>query len=189
MKYIYSLIILFCISSLLNAQKTQFNALVFSKTTGYRHTSISDGVSAFKQMAEEHLFSMTWTEDANIFNTQSLEQFDVVVFLNTSGNILNEAQKSAFKEFIRNGKGFMGVHAASTTLNDWPWFVELLGGTFKSHPFIQSAKINVTNHRHPATLHLNQQWLWTDEWYVFENLNDNIKILLTVDENLSLIHI
>lgn len=183
MKLLVLTISLFLITCVLNAQKPQFKALIFTKTEEYRHNSILEGVKAFKDLSEAHLFDLVWTEDANIFNTESLQQFDVIVFLNTTGEILNENQKMAFKKFILGGNGFMGVHAASDTHNNWPWFVGLVGGSFQSHPYIQSAVIHNTNRQHPSTFHLDEKWLWTDEWYVFKNLSDNIKILLSVDEN------
>lgn len=166
----------------LYAQEPQFKALIFSKTEEYRHTAIIDGVEAFKNLSEQHLFNITWTEDANIFNTQSLEPYDVIVFLNTSGNVLNKDHQLALKAFIQKGNGFMGVHAASATHTDWPWYVGLVGSSFQSHPYIQTGIVHNIDKNHPATFHLDEKWLWSDEWYVFNNLSDNINILLTVDE-------
>ena len=162
----------------------QFSVLVFSKTEGYRHESILAGVKAIKELGEKHSFAVTWTEDAKIFTTEQLAPFSVVVFLNTGGDVLNDAQQSAFEQFIKSGKGFVGIHSATTTERDWPWFGKLLGRYFKVHPEIQTAVMNVVDKNFPATLHLPEKWLWTDEWYQFEDpLIDNLKVLITVDES------
>ncbi len=183
MKQIVIIISLHFITATLLAQNFQFNALVFSKTEGYKHASITEGVNAFKDLAQQHSFDMTWTEDAGIFTKEKLDPFDVVVFLNTSGQFLDKEHQSALMAFIQEGKGFMGVHAASTTHVEWPWFVGLVGASFQSHPYIQSAMVQTIDQTHPATLHLNEKWLWTDEWYVFKSMSDNLNILLTVDED------
>lgn len=183
MKYLFSFFFFLYFSCIINAQKPQFNALIFSKTNGYRHEAIMKGVQAFKDMSEQHLFDYTWTEDASVFNPEALEKFDVIVFLNTNGNVLNKDQQQALEGFNKEGKGFMGIHAASATHNDWSWYMGLVGGSFKSHPYIQSAFITVEDNQHPATFHLSNKWLWTDEWYVFDKISENITVIMSVDES------
>src|SRR5690606_19798210 len=103
-------------------------------------------------------------EDSNYFTADSLNQFGAVIFLSTTGDILNDDQKEALQEFIRAGKGFVGIHAASDTEHNWPWYGELVGGYFSSHPAVQEAKIDVVENNHISTSHLSRIWWHKDEW-------------------------
>lgn len=157
--------------------------LVFSKTEGYRHQSIVNGVEAIKKLGKENDFDVVHSENARLFTDDSLRQFNMVLFLNTTGNIFNELQQQAFKRFINNGGGFVGVHSATDTEYDWPWYNKLVGAYFKSHPEEQKASIKVTGHKHPATKHLPNPWQRFDEWYNFKNISMSITVLATLDEN------
>lgn len=163
----------------------RYQVLLFTKSVSYpyRHDSISDGVQMFKELSKKHRFGLSWTADAAIFDdTERLEKMDVVVFFNTSGDILNDSQKKAFQEYIRGGGNFVGIHGASFTMMDWPWYIDLLGGVWNHHPGRHTAAVNVQDKNHPATAHLPSTWIVTDEWYNFDKLSDNINVLLTVDE-------
>lgn len=164
--------------------QNQFNVLLFTKTAGWHHKSINEGVTAMRSLAERHSFDMEWHEDASRFNDDFLEQFDVIVFLNTTGDILNEEQQAAFKKFIQSGKGFVGIHSASDTEYDWPWYNALVGKMFHIHPLEQSAMVDVVNTNFPGMEIFPKRFLWTDEWYEFlpEEYSKNLNILLSVDE-------
>ncbi|HSJ67337.1 MAG TPA: ThuA domain-containing protein [Anditalea sp.] len=164
-----------------HAQKTQFRVLAFSKTEGFRHESIEAGTEALKKMAKENFFKLDHTEDASVFTSENLKNYDVVVMLNTTGDIFNDSQKNAFKDFVQSGKGIVGVHSATDTEYDWPWYNKLIGGQFESHPHIQTAKIITVEREHPSTFHLPSTWIWTDEWYNFKNFNDDVTVLLELD--------
>ena len=144
------------------------NLLVFSKTAGFRHDSIEAGVDAIRELADKHDYKLTHTEDAAAFNDDNLKQFDVIIFLSTTGDILDDEQEHAFQRFIRDGGGFVGIHAASDTEYDWPWYGDLIGAYFDSHPRIQPATIEIIDRDHPSTRHLNDEWQRTDEWYNFK---------------------
>ena len=108
----------------------------------------------------------------------------MVVFLNTTGDILNEEQQAAMERFVRHGGGFVGIHAAADTEYDWPWYGELVGARFKSHPAIQEAGIDVVDRAHPATRHLTPRWTRTDEWYDFQASPDtSVRRLLSLDQS------
>ena len=103
----------------LNAPAADFNALVFSKTLMFRHASITNGIAAIKQLGAENRFHVDATEDANWFTATNLAKYKVVIFLSTSGDILNEAQQAAFKHFIERGGGLVAIHASKgMTLED-----------------------------------------------------------------------
>lgn len=103
-------------------------------------------------------------------------------FLSTTGSILNTAQKEALQGFIRSGKGFVGIHAASDTEYEWPWYGQLVGGYFKSHPAVQEAKIEVVNAKHLSTKSLPKTWIHRDEWYDYKDIQPGLHILMTIDE-------
>ncbi|MDT0691154.1 ThuA domain-containing protein [Salegentibacter sp. F188] len=181
-----NLLILFVLLfALQTSAQNQFNVLLFTKTDGWHHESINEGVTAMRSMAKRHSFDLQWHEDATRFNDDFLAQFDVIVFLNTTGNILNEEQQEAFKKFIQSGKGFVGVHSASDTEYDWPWYNELVGKMFHIHPLEQSAMVDVVDTNFPGMEIFPKRFLWTDEWYEFlpEEYSENLNILLNVDED------
>lgn len=168
--------------SLFGQDNPRKNILIFSKTAGFRHESIETGVKALSELCAQNNIEATHTEDASWFTKKRLKTYDVVVFLSTSGDVFNKKQQKAFKKFMRNGGGFIGVHAASTTEYDWPWYGQLLGAYFDGHPEAQDAVVQVTEPNHLATVHLPQKWERFDEWYNFRWIDDSFHTLLTVDE-------
>ncbi|GLZ76196.1 Crp/Fnr family transcriptional regulator [Actinorhabdospora filicis] len=157
--------------------------LVFSKTTGFRHDSIPAGIAAVARLGDEHGFAVDATEDAADFTRANLARYAAVVFMSSSGVVFDDAQRTAFREYVESGGGFVGVHAASTTERGWDWFGELVGTWFTRHPHVQPAVIGVEDRDHPSTAHLGGTWERVDEWYEFEaNPRGRVRVLLTVDE-------
>lgn len=183
MKKIFSVIFLaacFFLNSCLT--KSTPRVLVFSKTAGYRHSSIDTGKLALLKLGASNKFIVDTTEDAAKFTEANLKKYAAVVFLNTTGNVLNANQEAAFERFIQAGGGFAGIHSATDTEYDWIWYARLVGANFLSHPKIQPAKIIVTDKENPATKHLPAVWERTDEWYNFKNLNKDVHVLAKIDE-------
>lgn len=161
----------------------RFRALVFTKTAGFRHTGIDDGVAALQALADERNFAVVHAEDAGIFTDDGLRPFDAVVFLLTSGDVLTADQESAFRRFIRDGGGFVGVHSAADTEHGSAWYGNLVGGFFVFHPATQEGAVRVTDRRHPSTRFLPRKWRRADEWYEFDrNPRRRAHVLATVDE-------
>ncbi|MGD1947982.1 MAG: ThuA domain-containing protein [Croceivirga sp.] len=157
--------------------------LVFTKTEGFRHENIEKGVKTLRELGRENGFIVLQTETSEDFNTENLKNFRLVVFLSTTGDVLNDVQQKAFEDYIRNGGAFMGIHAASDTEYDWPWYGKLVGAYFAGHPQgTPTAKINVVDKSHPSTANLSDVWERTDEWYNFKNLNPEVNVLLNLDE-------
>ncbi len=157
--------------------------LVFSKTNGFRHSSIPDGIKAIKKIGASEGFGVHATEDSTEFAPENLKGYKAIVFLNTTGTILGPAEKKAFENFIRQGGGFLGVHAASDTEYDWPFYEKMVGAQFLSHPKQQDADLLVLTKNHPSTSFLPDTWRRWDEWYNFKNLNPAVTVLLKIDEN------
>lgn len=184
MRFIHCLLLItvfLFIASATSKQKKKI--LVFSKTVKFRHTSIPHGKAALLHMGKENNFLVDTTEDAAYFTAKKLKQYDAVVFLSTTGDILNNEQQAAFEAFIRSGKGFVGIHAAADTEYEWPWYGRMVGAYFANHPKQQKAKLSVTNVQHASTKHLPKTWERFDEWYNYKNRNADVKVLLTIDES------
>lgn len=178
----FSLLVMFLSLSVVSqAQKNK--VLVFCKTAGFHHNSIEEGKAAIIKLGQEHKFGVDTSTDASVFNKANLQHYKAVIFLNTTGNILDDMQQAAFEQYIRSGGGFVGVHAATDTEYDWPWYGKLVGAYFKSHPATQEATLEVVDNKHISTKHLPARWTRTDEWYNYKWLSDSVTVLLTIDEN------
>ncbi len=162
-----------------------FDVLVFSKTAEFRHSSIDEGLAAIQALGAANDFSVAHTENSATFTATGLAPFEAVVFLNTTGDVLNSAQQAVFENYIRAGGGFVGVHSAADTEKlGWAWYGELLGAYFESHPAIQQATIKVADHVHASTAHLPERWVRTDEWYNYSlNPRGKVHVLATLDES------
>ncbi len=157
--------------------------LVLSKTAGFRHDSIPDGIALVQRLGAEEGFSVDATEDVDRFTDEGLAPYDALIFLSTTGNVFDAAQKAAFQRYIQRGGGFVGVHSATNTEQSWPWYVTLVGASFASHPAIQPAALRVADGTHASTRRLPPVWSRTDEWYDFlANPRGQVHVLLTLDE-------
>jgi type 1 glutamine amidotransferase len=161
-----------------------YKVLVFSKTAGFRHDSIAAGIAAVRALGTANNFAVDATEDAAAFTTTNLARYAAVVFLNTSGDVLEASQRTAFESYIGGGKGYVGVHGAADTEYDWPFYGDLVGAYFQQHPAIQPARVVVEDRAHAATAHLGPDWTRTDEWYSFRtNPRPSVHVLASLDES------
>lgn len=165
------------------AQAEPYKILVFSKTAGFRHDSIPAGVQAIRDLGAGNGFTVNHTEDGAAFTASNLAQYKAVVFLNTTGDVLNATQQTAFESYIKGGGGFAGVHSAADTEYDWPFYGGLVGAYFRSHPATQQAQVKVEDRAHASTGHLPATWTRTDEWYNYRtNPRPDLHVLATLDE-------
>ena len=159
--------------------------LVFSKTAGFRHESIESGIAAFQKMGDKHGFLVDTTENSSHFNEENLLRYKAVVFLNTTGDVLNQEQQNDFERFIQAGGGYVGIHAATDTEYDWPWYGKLAGAYFESHPNnpnVKEGEFFVVDKNHAATDSLPEKFKRSDEFYSFKKINPDIKVLVKIDE-------
>jgi uncharacterized protein len=170
----------------LAAHAEQFKALLFTKTAGWHHDSINAGVDAIQALGKLHDFEVFWTADANrVMNDRELAKYKVVIFLCTTGDALNDEQQAAFERYIKAGGGFVGIHSASDTEYDWPWFRKMVGYMFHIHPAVQTATLKVLEPNFPGMDRFAKRFLFTEEWYEFgapESTPNPLKFLLAVDE-------
>jgi len=166
------------------ADPPQFRVLMITTTDGWHHESIADAVPAIRDLAAKHQFEVTWEENIDrVFTEESLERYDVIMFVLTIGDILSSDQQALLKDFIRSGKGFVGVHSASDTEREWPWYTQLVGRMFHIHPVIQTAELAVIDRSFPGLERMPDKFWFTDEYYEFgEQKVGNLNYVLSVDE-------
>ena len=160
--------------------------LVFSKTKGWKHTSIPYGIEAIYKLGKENDFLVDTTKNSKFFDDYNLKQYHAVIFNNTTRNVLNAEEQAAFERYIQSGGGYVGIHAAADTEYEWPWYDKLVGAHFSSHPHnpnVRSATVNVTDKQHLSTVGLPGQWKRTDEWYNYRSFYPDINVLAYLDEN------
>ncbi len=156
--------------------------MVFTKTAGFRHDVIPDGIAMFQKLAIERGAEIVFTEDDAMFNDDTLRAFHAVVFLNSTGDLLTPTEQASFERYIRAGGGYVGIHAASDAEYAWTWYGGLVGSYFQSHPQMQTAEILVEDHVHSSTKFLPRRWSHWDEWYDFRsNPRGNVHVLLSVN--------
>jgi cytochrome c len=183
------LLFLLLFSPFLSAQQVNTlkgkRVLVFSKTMGFRHTSIPAGIKAIKELGKQNDFQVDATENAADFTEKNLKKYHQVIFLSTTGNVLNNVQQIVFERFIQAGGTYVGIHAAADTEYDWAWYGKLVGGYFSSHPGnpnVQEGKMIVVDKNHPSTSFMADSFMRKDEFYDFKNFDPSVKVLILVDE-------
>lgn len=165
------------------------SVLIFSKTAGWVHDSIPEGVEALTALVKQKGLTPVATGDASVFTDAQLSDMAAIVFVNTTGDILNDQQQLAMERYIQAGGGFMGIHSATDTEHegDWYWYRRLIGAVFKSHPNdpsnVQQAKVKVVDNTHASTKGLPREFYVVDEWYDFHSLSDQRHDLMVVDES------
>ncbi len=150
------------------------SVLVFHETAGFRHNSINAGIAMITEFGENLDWKVTASKTSDIFQADSLATYDVVVWLNTTGeNLLTPSEETAFEDFIRNGGGFVGIHSATDTYRNgsWPWYNDLVGAIVQVNPYHTanntSGVIDIVGD-HPAIAHLGTTWNKSDEYYYWE---------------------
>ncbi|ERM83185.1 Crp/Fnr family transcriptional regulator [Rhodonellum psychrophilum GCM71 = DSM 17998] len=188
-----SLLLLACtliLFSSCNKRSGDPKVLVFSKTAGFHHESIASGIAAIQKLGAENGFAVDTTTNSDNFNEENLSQYSTVIWLSTTGEVLNHYQEADFERYIQAGGGFVGVHAATDTEYHWGWYNRLVGAYFLDHPGIndphpnvQDGTINVTDRSHSTTKFLPEIWNRKDEWYSFKKLNPEVNVLMNLDES------
>ena len=167
------------------AAPQQPRVLVFSKTAKFRHSSIPNGIAAIRTLGQENGFAVDATEDAGAFTRENLSRYRAVVFLNTTGDVLEPAQQDEFERYIRAGGGYVGVHSATDTEYDWPWYGRLAGAYFNGHPGnpnVQKGSYRVVDTTHVSTKGLPPRFEREDEFYNFKSIDPTIHVLVEIDE-------
>lgn len=157
--------------------------LVYTRNgKGYVHDNIAASVAAIRDLGRENGFAVDATDDPEVFADARLRLYRALVFANTNNEAFTgEGQRQAFRRYIQGGGGFVGIHSASGSERQWPYYHAVLGGKFAFHPPFQEFRIRVVDRNHPATAHLPETWTWKDECYFHEDLNPGFRVLLAAD--------
>ncbi|MEP3371079.1 MAG: ThuA domain-containing protein [Maribacter dokdonensis] len=168
-----------------NKREGEPKVLVFSKTMAFKHASIPAGVAAIQKLGSENGFAVDTTKNAELFTDENLKQYSAVIFLSTTGNVLDQYQEAAFERYIQAGGGYVGVHAAADTEYDWGWYNDLAGAQFLSHPRgMPNADFIIKDKNFVATQFFTDSvWNRTDELYNYKNINPDVNVLMTLDES------
>ncbi len=159
--------------------------LVFSKTLGFRHDSIPDGITAIQQLGAANGFAVDASENSSVFTPNNLARYRAIIFLNPSGDILDATQKAVFRQYIENGGAWVGIHnPTALTLEGWDWYTKLLCARYVSEITTEPATLQIINTTHVSTVGLPNPWNFTTEAYNFDvNPKTNgALVLINLDE-------
>ena len=164
--------------------------LVFSKTNAFIHKEAIPAAEAmFKKLGEKNGWSVYVTENGAVHNTEDLAKFDVIVWNNVTGDVLNATQQQALKKYLQAGGGWIGLHGTGDSSSSWTWLKDsLVGAEFTAHPFpnqFQQATMHIEHNNDPIVAHLGDEWVRTDEWYSFVESprKKGMQVLATLDES------
>lgn len=167
--------LLYCLPALLLAACMTSDepprVLVFTKAEGFRHGSIEAGIAALQVAGARAGYAVDTTAHAGAFTEPNLQRYRAVVFLNTSGDVLDYSQQADFERFVQAGGGFVGIHAAADTERDWPWYGRLVGLSPEAPAEaagILPATLTVLDPQHPATDSLPARLALADAWYRYQ---------------------
>ena len=167
---------------LAGCQEEPARVLVFSHTASFRHGHIPLARDVIHGLGADMGMLVDTTENPVDFNEENLAHYDAVVFLSTTGDVLDRNQQIAFQRYIQSGGAYLGIHAASDTEYDWPWYGQLVGGYFVDHPAQQEASLDILDASHPVVSHLPKRWTRFDEWYNLRMVNPDVIPLIQIDE-------
>ena len=169
-----------------SGSRPDFRVLVYFEADSFHYSvgSAPAAVAAIEALGERHSFGVASRQNPIVFRSEVLRHYDAIVFASPDGEVLDEAQQAAFERFVGRGGGFVGIHAATTAEASWPFYVELVGALFVSHPPIQPAALVVEDRDHPSTARLPRHWVRSDEWYDFDrDPGPDVHVLVSADES------
>jgi hypothetical protein len=159
--------------------------LYITESKGFKHPVLPESERVMKELGEKHGFDLTISQEAEkAITTESLKNLDVIIFYTTGELPLSEGQKTAFLNFIKSGKAFIGIHSATDTFYKWPEYGEMINGYFDGHPWTQDTEVSikVTDRTHPATRHLPESMRFKEEIYQFRDFSpERVKVLASLD--------
>ena len=167
-----------------SSSKPSYRVFVFTKAATESHASTKDGVAAIRELGKANNFAVEASDETDKFVANQLSRYRAVVFLNTSGDVLNDAQQGAFEDYFHAGGGFVGIHSAIETEPGWQFLTDILGTRSTGASSVTPATIKVADRVHDASAPLPEYWNRTDQWYNFAaDVRGFSHVLATVDEN------
>lgn len=164
------------------ATENGLRVLYVTQSKGFRHASLHESEDVMEELGSTNGFDVILTHKAEKYFTKDfLKKLDVVVFYTTGELPLSDEQKAAFLDFVKSGKGFVGIHSATDTFYKWPQYGEMIGGYFDGHPWTQNDTVGIlaTDRKNPITKHWEESFKLTEEIYQFKNF-DREKVTVTM---------
>ena len=177
------LALLACLAAAVLGVSPERRVLVYTKNQVgqglYVHDNIAASVAAIRKLGATNDFAVDVSDDPAVFTDQNLKRYKALIFDNTNNEIFaNEDQKSAFQRYLRAGGGFVGIHSASGSMRQWPWFWSVVGGKFSRHARFQKFTVRVKDSQDISTAHLPATFEWTDEFYYVDHMPEGLHVLL-----------
>lgn len=167
------------------AQKKALRILYVTQSKGFRHASLHESEDVIEELGAANGYKVTLTHKAESHLTpQGLRNYDVVIFYTTGELPLTDAQKTGFLNFIKSGKGFVGIHSATDTFYKWPEYGEMIGGYFDGHPWTQNDTVTIKAHdrANPLTSHWEESFKLQEEIYQYKEFNKaNVTVTMSLD--------
>jgi type 1 glutamine amidotransferase len=168
-----------------HAERPLERILYFTYSAGYRHDVIPLSKTILTQLGRNSgAFEVTATEDTSEFFTENLKRYAAVMFYTTGELPMSGAQKTALLDFVRSGRGFLGIHSATDTFYTWPDYLDLVGGYFNGHPWHQAVTIEVVDPGDPLVAFLGNFLQIEDEIYQISDFDyRGSHVLLRLDQS------
>jgi type 1 glutamine amidotransferase len=181
-----SVVLLACLTVAALGAAPERRVLVYTKNQVgkglYVHDNIPASVATLKKLGAANNFAVDVSDDPASFTDQNLKRYQAVIFDNTNNEVFdNEEQKTAFQRYIRAGGGFVGIHSATGSMRQWPWFWSVVGGKFSRHAKMQKFTVIVKDPKDASTAHLPATFEWTDEFYYVDHMPSGLHVLLAGD--------
>jgi uncharacterized protein len=166
--------------------------LVLGEEKGYRHESVSHAMATIERLGQDTgLWDTVIRTDTEVltkkkleYNAKNLNDFDAVLFFTAGELEMDAQQKVDLLSFVHDdGKGFIGVHAATITFTEWPEYGKMIGGYFDEHPWgTFDAPIVVEDPSFPGMRSWPRSFVLRDEIYQIKNFSrDNLRVLMRLD--------
>lgn len=160
------------------------NILLLRHSAGFEHSYLPDAEVTLKQLGIKHGWNVSTTHRLDRISGENLEKLDILAFATTGDLAFDDEQKQAILDFVKGGKGFLGIHNATDTCYDWPEYGEMLGGYFNGHPWHEEVTVIVEDGDHPATRMLGESFRVAEEVYTFKSWDrDKTHVLMRLDND------
>src|SRR4051794_13535369 len=159
--------------------------LYLTQSCGYRHEVLPYSQEVMQKIGQDSgAFEATCTDDVAQADWGNLDRFDAIAFCTTGELPLSDAEKERLIQFVKGGKGFIGIHNATDTFYQYAPYGEMIGGYFSGHPWHQEVGIIVEDRNHPATRELPEKFRIHDEIYTHRDWSpEKTHVLMWLDNS------
>lgn len=165
--------------------QSKIRVTYITESKGFKHGVLPESEKIMQAIGAKNNFDVTISqESAKVITAENLKNIDVLIFYTTGELPWSEEQKKLFLDFIKSGKGFIGIHSATDTFYKWPEYGELVGGYFDGHPWTSNKQVTVKkdDKKFPVTKHFDDVFQWVEETYQYKQFNaKDCKVVMSLD--------